>query len=290
MASAVRLYGQGSSHRPQSRRHLQDVVHEFHHGAQPLFRRKVSRTRTERAHSAHRQIRRSEPARRDANDHYLEESLLRNRAECRARGDTGGYPTRGLLFLLGGGTHSPGSARRGRDFRFDSGLAGQRALLSLRVFSCFAWSLNLCGGSLCSSEEASMTGRALLVIADIGGYTPFMRLHRTSLAHAQDVVARLLEAMIDAAPNLSLLEVEGDAAFLYTWTPDGQEASTVRTGVDQMVAMHRAFHMCQQHIIALNTCSCEGCRQAGRLRVKFVAHLGDVAVQRVKHSAKLAGL
>src|SRR5215831_790532 len=117
-----------------------------------------------------------------------------------------------------------------------------------------------------------------------------MRLHRTSLAHAQDVVARLLEAMIDAAPNLSLPEVEGDAAFLYTWTRVGRETSTVRTGVDQMVAMHRAFHACQQHIIALNTCRCEGCRQAGRLRVKFVVHLGDVAVQRVKHSAKLAGL
>jgi hypothetical protein len=135
-----------------------------------------------------------------------------------------------------------------------------------------------------------MTGRALLVIADIGGYTPFMRLHRTSLAHAQDVVARLLEAMIDAAPNLSLLEVEGDAAFLYTWTTESRETSTVRNGVEQMVAMHRAFHACQQHIATLNTCSCEGCRQAGRLRVKFVAHLGDVAVQRVKHSAKLAGL
>jgi len=135
-----------------------------------------------------------------------------------------------------------------------------------------------------------MTGQALLVIADIGGYTPFMRLHRTSLAHAQDVVARLLEAIIDAAPNLSLLEVEGDAAFLYTWTPEGQETPTVRMGIDQMLAMHRAFHACQQHIAALNNCSCEGCRQAGRLRVKFVAHLGDVAVQRVKRSAKLAGL
>jgi len=133
-------------------------------------------------------------------------------------------------------------------------------------------------------------GRALLVIADIGGYTPFMRLHRTSLAHAQDVVARLLEAMIDAAPRLTLLEIEGDAAFLYAWTAEGEEASTVRVAVDQIVAMHRAFHACQQHIDALNTCRCEGCRQAGRLRVKFVAHLGDVAVQRVKRSSKLAGL
>jgi hypothetical protein len=133
-------------------------------------------------------------------------------------------------------------------------------------------------------------GRALLIIADIGGYTPFMRLHRTSLAHAQDVVARLLEVMIDAAPHLRLLEIEGDAAFLYAWIAEGQEASTVRVAVDQVVAMHRAFHACQQHIAVLNTCRCEGCRQAGRLRVKFVAHLGDVAVQRVKHSSKLAGL
>jgi Protein of unknown function (DUF2652) len=140
-------------------------------------------------------------------------------------------------------------------------------------------------------DHADMSvGRALLVIADIGGYTPFMRLHRTSLAHAQDVVARLLEAMIDAAPALTLLEVEGDAAFLYAWTAEGQEASTIRVAVDQMVAMHRAFHGCQRHIDVLNTCRCEGCRQAGRLRVKFVAHLGDVAVQRVKHSSKLAGL
>jgi hypothetical protein len=79
-------------------------------------------------------------------------------------------------------------------------------------------------------------GRALLIIADIGGYTPFMRLHRTSLAHAQDVMARLLEAMIDAAPELTLLEIEGDAAFLYAWTTEGHEASTVRMAVDQIVA------------------------------------------------------
>jgi hypothetical protein len=78
--------------------------------------------------------------------------------------------------------------------------------------------------------------------------------------------------------------------FLYAWTAEREEAATVRAGVDQMVAMHRAFHACQDRIAALNTCRCEGCRQAGRLRVKFVAHVGEVAVQRVKHSEKLAGL
>jgi hypothetical protein len=132
--------------------------------------------------------------------------------------------------------------------------------------------------------------RALLVIADIGGYTPFMRRHRTSLAHAQDVVSRLLEAMIDAAPGLTLLEVEGDAVFLYAWADAAEEGTTVRAGLEAMVAMHRAFHAQRQEIATLNSCRCEGCRQAGELRIKFVAHLGEVAVQRVKRSEKLAGL
>src|SRR5205809_8087076 len=40
MASAERLHGQGSPYRCQSRRHLQDVLHELHHRPQPLLRRK----------------------------------------------------------------------------------------------------------------------------------------------------------------------------------------------------------------------------------------------------------
>ena len=131
---------------------------------------------------------------------------------------------------------------------------------------------------------------ALLVIADIGGYTAFMKAHKTSLAHAQDIVARLLEAVIDAAPNLTLLEIEGDAAFFYAWPPDGPDAESANVAADQIVAMHRAFHTVRQNIETLNTCGCEGCRGAGQLRVKFVAHLGEVAIQRIKHVSKLAGL
>jgi hypothetical protein len=131
--------------------------------------------------------------------------------------------------------------------------------------------------------------RALLVIADIGGYTSFMKAHRTSLVHAQDIVARLLEAVIDAAPRLTLLEIEGDAAFFYTWAPGGNDASSARLAADETVSMYRAFHACQQAISTLNTCSCQGCRQTELLRVKFVAHLGEVAIQTVKRVSRLAG-
>jgi hypothetical protein len=132
------------------------------------------------------------------------------------------------------------------------------------------------------------TREALLVIADIRGYTPFMKAHWRSVAHAQDVVGRLLEAVIDAAPGLTPLEIEGDAAFFYAWSSGA--ANEAEQLVGHVVAMHRAFHARQQEIATLNCCSCEGCRQVGRLHVKFVADVGEVAVQRVKRSAKLAGL
>ena len=53
--------------------------------------------------------------------------------------------------------------------------------------------------------------RAFLLIADIGGYTRFMSVHRVNLAHAQDVVAQLLESVIDGAGRaLGLAQLEGD--------------------------------------------------------------------------------
>lgn len=131
--------------------------------------------------------------------------------------------------------------------------------------------------------------RGLLLIADIAGYTRFMEFHRSDLAHAQDIVARLLEALIDASPTLELVEVEGDAAFMYRPVEGGPGSELAETAVRQSVAMHTAFHALQQKIACLNKCPCQGCAQVGNLKVKFVAHLGEVAPQRVKQLTKLAG-
>jgi hypothetical protein len=130
--------------------------------------------------------------------------------------------------------------------------------------------------------------RALLVIADIGGYTNYMRLHRLSLAHAQANTARLLEAAIGAAPQLELVEIEGDAAFMSAPPPE-DEAACARIATEAAVAMHRAFHVEQQQIVAQNLCICGGCAQAGALKLKCVAHVGEVAVQTVGGRKSLVG-
>jgi class 3 adenylate cyclase len=132
--------------------------------------------------------------------------------------------------------------------------------------------------------------RALLLIADITGYTRFMRLHRMSLAHSQDVTARLLHAVVEAVPQLRLVEVEGDAAFFYVPLPSGDEGVSVKAAVQLALAMHHGFHAQQERMIALNMCSCDGCIQAGKLKVKFVAHVGEVATHKVKRRPQLAGV
>ena len=84
--------------------------------------------------------------------------------------------------------------------------------------------------------------RALLLIADIGGYTEYMRTHRMSLAHAEVNTARLLEAVIDAAGDFDLIEIEGDAAFLSRQADTLDDDATVAAMTQAVVDMHRAFH------------------------------------------------
>jgi hypothetical protein len=132
--------------------------------------------------------------------------------------------------------------------------------------------------------------RALLVIADIGGYTRFMRVHRINLAHAQYVVGRLLEATIDAAgARWKLAKLEGDAAFFYAKLPDdgGLDGARLR---EQLVAIRRAFVTRREQLAADRTCSCDACTQSERLTIKFVVHAGQVALQKVKRLTELAGV
>ena len=129
-----------------------------------------------------------------------------------------------------------------------------------------------------------------LLIADIAGYTRFMKFHRASLAHAQDLIAQLLEAVIDAtAEHLKVAKLEGDAAFFYLAWPPGTEPSLAFVA-EQSAAIYRAFHAKASDLKINTLCVCDGCQQAGNLKIKLVGHLGEAAVQKVKNFTELAGV
>jgi hypothetical protein len=133
------------------------------------------------------------------------------------------------------------------------------------------------------------SGRSLLLIADIGGYTDYMRSHRMSLAHAEVNTARLLDRVVDAAPQFELIEIEGDAAFLARPTDAMDSDAAVALTLDAAMAMHRAFHLERQYVTT-NLCPCHSCSEATNLKLKFVAHIGDVATQTIRRRRKLVGI
>lgn len=130
----------------------------------------------------------------------------------------------------------------------------------------------------------------LMLIADIAGYTKFMKFHSASLAHAQEIVARLLEVVIDAAgPSLRLAKLEGDAAFFYMPVPkDGTLDPALVAG--HAAAIYRAFHVRAADLRVNTLCPCDGCQQSGNLKIKLVGHVGGVAMQKVKQLTELAGV
>ncbi|MGH3026034.1 MAG: DUF2652 domain-containing protein [Gaiellaceae bacterium] len=133
------------------------------------------------------------------------------------------------------------------------------------------------------------TRRALLLIADIGGYTEYMQFHRSILGHAEAATTRMLDKVVDAARGFDLIEVEGDAAFLSRDAEGLDGPAALSAIVTAAVALHRAFHA-ERRFVELNMCPCGSCTRTSALKLKFVAHVGEVATQTIKRRTKLVGL
>jgi hypothetical protein len=130
--------------------------------------------------------------------------------------------------------------------------------------------------------------RSLLLIADMSGYTAYMRTHRFSLAHAEVNTTRLLKTVVDAAPGFDLIELEGDAAFLSRNAETLDPDMAVTEVLHAAVAMQRAFHS-ERAYVAANLCPCGGCKEVANLKLKFVAHVAEVAKQTIRNRTNLVG-
>jgi class 3 adenylate cyclase len=134
------------------------------------------------------------------------------------------------------------------------------------------------------------THKALLVIADISGFTQFMKSHENTANHAMPVgvVVELLRAVISAAaPPLKLAEVEGDAAFFYAiCQEDGDITRELAAIKKQVMSFFRSFYQTLHRLCAFNP----GARNAQDLRLKVVIHAGEVALEHIHGFDKLFGM
>jgi hypothetical protein len=128
------------------------------------------------------------------------------------------------------------------------------------------------------------TEPACLVIADIAGYTGY--LAGVELGHAQDILADLIDTVVSALrPALKLAKLEGDAAFAYVpaATVDGPGLR------DVIERCYFAFQRRVRDIGQASACECNACVRMPLLDLKFVAHHGLIARQRMAGHEELVG-
>ncbi|MGB8212988.1 MAG: DUF2652 domain-containing protein [Anaerolineales bacterium] len=132
--------------------------------------------------------------------------------------------------------------------------------------------------------------KAALVIADISGYTQFIRVNKGSLLHAEEIISQLLETVTDKAEfPLVLNKFEGDAALMYAETGQA-EGAALQDVVRQVQAFFIAFHA-KTHTLAgdRSSCPCDACQHILDLQLKAVVHAGMVAFKKIRQFDELAG-
>lgn len=128
------------------------------------------------------------------------------------------------------------------------------------------------------------TEPACLVIADIAGYSGY--LAGVELDHAQDILADLVDVIVRSLrPAFKLAKLEGDAAFVYVpaTTVDGPGLR------DVIEHCYFAFQRRIRDIRQASTCACNACVRMPGLDLKFVAHHGLIARQRMAGREELVG-
>jgi len=135
--------------------------------------------------------------------------------------------------------------------------------------------------------------QAILVIADISGFTKFMKLHAITTSHAKQIIVALLESLVDASSSpLELAELEGDAAFFYAPLSDqnGGEQQTIDGVKNQVLNFFQAFYRKVYELSGATVCVCEACSCVENLRLKVVMHAGEVEFEQIRSFTKLFGL
>ena len=125
--------------------------------------------------------------------------------------------------------------------------------------------------------------RGYLLIADIGGYTRYLKA--VELDHAHDVLADLIGVVADSlGATFTVDKLEGDAVFAH------------RSGdvsADQLVELVRAtgfaFKRRQRDIDHNTTCACRACTAISELDLKFVIHHGEFVERKMARSRELVG-
>jgi hypothetical protein len=137
------------------------------------------------------------------------------------------------------------------------------------------------------------TERLLIVLADISGYTGFMLANQLTLAHGQQLITGLIEALIaEVEIPLELQEIEGDALFLYARHP-GDAAGWSEACAEVARKLPRFFETFSDRLVREREsamCLCGTCQNADELKLKVIVHSGEALFHKIDRFENVSGV
>ena len=124
---------------------------------------------------------------------------------------------------------------------------------------------------------------ALYFMPDISGFSKFV--NNTEIEHSIHIIAELLELLLDNNKlDLQLVEIEGDALFMFT-----TKIPSYKELMQHTKTMLEEFHKHTKEYDSKRICSCGSCKTTIDLDLKFLVHYGELTMIKVKNIIKPYG-
>lgn len=135
--------------------------------------------------------------------------------------------------------------------------------------------------------------KAILIIADISGYTNFMLANRKTISKSHKIIIELITTIIEHLElPLEVAKIEGDAVFLYILKgEDENEWNNVNKNIgDKLITFFDVFTLKINEL--RNSVLCEGdvCLKIESLKLKVIVHSGFAELVKINNFIELSGI
>ena len=140
-----------------------------------------------------------------------------------------------------------------------------------------------------------------LLIADISGYTPFIKNHSMRKkpiigkkiadfwdSHAHKLINTLLEEVIqNFEPVMQFNKLEGDAALFFL--EEISDKNQMQDIYEKMVITRERFNSKVNSLQFVQSCPCDPCQQSKNLKLKMFLHKGYFNQTEIRNNQELSG-
>ncbi|WP_186646612.1 DUF2652 domain-containing protein [Fluviispira vulneris] len=129
---------------------------------------------------------------------------------------------------------------------------------------------------------------AMLLFADISGYTQFVKKHGFEWAHGQFIISEFLKSLLNEIKDpFKVAKLEGDAIFIYMPETDHIRAAIF---MDNILNFFKAFENTKSKLASVNTCKCKSCCSLESLHLKLIIHSGKILFYNINQYQELSGI